>query len=846
MRSKPGKEVRAAGEAAGQKAAEQPAPEVPAKIAGWLFAAGVVLFALVMFHSVIGGNTVLFSTDDNIGALAIKKAVLPSGFLGWWDDSVLVGVPTDIPLSWSNLLLWLLPLRVFTSWYHAIDLGLASLFLALFLRARGRSWPACAMGALAAFWVGSNMTLTYAGHMGKFAVLMLSAAFLWMCEMAVRRRRISWALLSGVALGAMFLEQPDVALFFAMALGPYALFAIHRESGFRVPAFLRVLIPMGVTAALLALPTMLATYRSSVQGVAVMNAEDPQAKWEFATQWSWPPEESVDFVAPGYMGWRSGEPEGPYWGRMGQSAGWEQTKQGFQNFKLESQYLGAIPMALALLAAMGAWLAWRRDRPWSREVIFWSAVAVLSLLLSFGKYFPLYKLFFMLPVVSSIRNPNKFLQVFQLAVAILAAEGLDVVARRLAWSAELTANRIRLITVGLVAAVVLLMVWAFSLSTSLGNMITRLELDGWRGVADVIAGNQVWAAWHAVLMAAIIAGGVWVLWRTAFGGRSAVGRYALWLLVAVVALDSLALSRHYVKAMSMDQFKEDDALRFLKANVKYQRVALLSQASFYNHWLTYEFPYHGIDAVNVTQMPRMADDYKTFFSQAGGNPLRLWQLCGVRFVLGPVQAWSQIQNDPVMKDLFELVYAFNVVPSGTDGFRAVSATQSQPGQHCVLRLKAESSRFLLLAGWEAAPDDDVLQKLASPTYTLFSKALISPDTADGLPESTGQGTCGSISLKKFDAGLVVLQASTDKMAFLRFAEKYHPGWEIRIDGKPVPVRRCDYLFQGAFVPPGLHEIRIRYRGPRAPLVCQLAGWALCLAALGLMGVERKSPQAVNP
>ena len=56
----------------------------------------------------------------------------------------------------------------------------------------------------------------------------------------------------------------------------------------------------------------------------------------------------------------------------------------------------------------------------------------------------------------------------------------------------------------------------------------------------------------------------------------------------------------------------------------------------------------------------------------------------------------------------------------------------------------------------------------------------------------------------------------------------------------------DYLFQGAFVPPGLHEIRIRYRGPRAPLVCQLAGWALCLAALGLMGVERKSPQAVNP
>ena len=844
MRSKPGKDPRLEGQAANQQvpATEEAAPKSPGQSGAWLFVGGIVLFALVMFHSVIGSNTVLFSTDDNIGALAIKKAVLPSGFLGWWDDSVLVGVPTDIPLSWSNLLLWILPLRVFTSWYHAIDLGLASLFLALFLRTRGRSWAACALGALAAFWVGSNMTLVYAGHMGKFAVLMLAAAFLWTCERAVRSRRISWSLLSGVALGAMFLEQPDVALFFAMALGPYAVFALLREHGFSLPAFVRVLVPMGVAAALLALPSMVATYQSSVKNVAVMNTENPEAKWEFATQWSWPPEESVDFIAPGYTGWRSGEPEGPYWGRMGRSAGWEQTKQGFQNFKLESQYLGAIPIALAMLAACGAWLAWRRDRSWSREIVFWSVVSVVSLFLSFGKYFPLYKLFYMLPAVSSIRNPNKFLQVFQLAVAILAAEGLDVVARRLSWTAALTASRVRLITVGLVAAVVLLMVWAFSLSTSLGNSITRLELDGWRGVADVIAGNQVWAAWHAVLMAAIVAGVVWVLWRTAFGGRSAVGRMAVWLLAAVVVLDSLALSRHYVKAMSMEQFEEDDALRFLKANMQYHRLALLSQAGFYSHWLTYEFPYHNIDAVNVTQMPRMSDDYKTFLSQVGGNPVRLWQLCGVRLLVGPVQAWSQIQNDPAMKDLFELIYAFNVVPSGAENFKAVSATQSQPGQHCVLRFKAESSRLVLLAGWEAVSDDDVLQRLASPNYTIFSKALISPDTAGGMPESTGQGTCGAITVKKSSAGHVLLQASTEKTAFLRFAEKYHPGWKVRIDGKKVPVYRCDYLFQGVFVSPGLHEIDMRYRSPRVPLMCQAAGWALCLAALGLMIVERKSEE----
>jgi hypothetical protein len=122
---------------------------------------------------------------------------------------------------------------------------------------------------------------------------------------------------------------------------------------------------------------------------------------------------------------------------MGQSAGWETTHQGFQNFKLENTYLGAIPLALAVLAPLAALTAWRRRRHEPllpvipedgarHEIMFWSAVAMVTLLLSFGKYFPLYYLFYQLPVVSSIRNPNKFLQVFQLAVAILAAYGFEL------------------------------------------------------------------------------------------------------------------------------------------------------------------------------------------------------------------------------------------------------------------------------------------------------------------------------------------------------------------------------------------------------------------------------------
>ncbi|MEI7436828.1 MAG: hypothetical protein WCL16_08495 [bacterium] len=66
--------------------------------------------------------------------------------------------------------------------------------------------------------------------------------------------------------------------------------------------------------------------------------------------------------------------------------------------------------------------AWSARRS---EILFWSAAALIALLPAYGKYFPLYALFYQLPIVNNIRNPNKFLQVFQLCLGILAAYGLD-------------------------------------------------------------------------------------------------------------------------------------------------------------------------------------------------------------------------------------------------------------------------------------------------------------------------------------------------------------------------------------------------------------------------------------
>ncbi len=395
--------------------------------------------AVLIFGALWGERQVHFTTDDNIGAISLIKRNLPGGYNGWWTDTALLGFGGPVIPSLSSLLIWLVPLPVFIDTIHLFDFTVGSFFLALFLRGRGCRDLAAILGGVIAYWLGTNLTLSYAGHNAKYGVLLFAAVFLWLADQAAQRNRVAWWVLAGGALGMMFAEQADVALFTAIILGPYVLYAVWREAGKlawrRLVPALAALLPISFAVAFFAL---LGGYQIAVKGVAVQQEQtDPREKWEYTTQWSWPPDECIDFVAPGYMGWRSGEPDGPYWGRMGRSAEWAQTGQGFMNFKLENMYLGAIPLALALLAAAAAWMAlrgrWRAARqasPFPCDVLFWSVMAVLALLLSFGKFFPLYALFYKLPLVNAIRNPNKFLMAFQIVIGILAAYGLETLLRR--------------------------------------------------------------------------------------------------------------------------------------------------------------------------------------------------------------------------------------------------------------------------------------------------------------------------------------------------------------------------------------------------------------------------------
>jgi len=399
--------------------------------------------------------------------------------------------------------------------------------------------------------------------------------------------------------------------------------------------------------------------------------------------------------------------------------------------------------------------------------------------------------------------------------------------------------------IGVVFAAALIMAFrALGLMSDENALVYRLAESGWGNFARAIVANRIAALWHGAFMTVCVVAFVWLFCRSNLRNPRLLAA-AKWLLVVLVAGDALFLSRHYVKTMPVASLAENDVVRILKSVMPEKRIALLSQEGFYNNWLTFLFPYHNIQTINVTQMPRMPADYKSFFEAVGRNPVRFWQLSAVGLVLAPAQAWVQFQNDPAMKDVFDLAYAYNVQPNGV-AVDVLPATAERPGQHVIMRLRLPSPRFALIGKWEVVDDQTALQRLGSTNYPLFEKVMIAPEFREKCGEkytagesSSGPAEQGQVQLLGYRAGKISLRTSSVSPSILRVSEKYDPDWQSWVDGRKADVLRVDFLFQGVYLTAGMHEVVLKYAPPVWPLYIQGAGFLVVAVAGIILIISRR-------
>jgi hypothetical protein len=485
-----------------------------------------------------------------------------------------------------SILYWLaLPPLVAHELTYLVDTLLMVAAGALYLLGR-RVRPAVAwLGGAALGFSGYSFTLVSAGHRGYFHMMACTLFAFPLLERIFRKEGRRWPrfALLGFALGWGILTQPDVFTLVAALAVFYLLWLTFRRSavegcetepvfhrirrvwpGFAIALAAFLLAGGGIFHALATrfIPDRLAQMRGGTpahaveQAPAVSSGEAAERKredWIFATNWSLPPEDMLEFVAPCVRGIETSSEVCPYWGRLGRSDGWETSRQGFRNFRQHTLYLGAIQVLFALLA-VGAWFRHRKDEPlppWLRDVPFWAVAGLVALLLSFGRYAPFYRVFYAIPGMSLLRAPVKLLHLTEICVAMLFACGLaEVLQRKAEKPLPLTAPvLLALPGIALVAASALVR----------GGPATLLE--SWKALgyppdyARVFLPQMAGALLHGGLL--WLAGvAIWLVGRK--GGKSAT--LALLLAWLCVGGDLIAVSRLYIRPFDVSRLYRDHPL----------------------------------------------------------------------------------------------------------------------------------------------------------------------------------------------------------------------------------------------------------------------------------------------
>ena len=390
----------------------------PAAQRAWPWLAALAALVLAMF------GDVLLSADPRV--LGDVRSDLPRHMLPWrefgfselakgnlalWNPYIYGGAPFFGGLSAAllyppNLLFLALPLPLAVNWSVALNVWLLGAFMYLWARRRGQApLAAFVCGALLMFCAPHFLRVQSGPLTNLTAITWAPLIFLCIDEW-LASRRLRWCLL-GMAAVAMqiFAGQPQYVYYTALVAAVYSALRLL-EAGQRQPAAAAGLLALYAGGALLAAVQLLAAFQATAE--TVRGVAQP---YRFAAAFSFPPENLVTLLAPGFFGdvWRQ-----PYWGRWYL---WE-----------ACAFAGVTGLALA---AHGVGVAAAAGK---RALL---VAAAAGTLLALGEYTPLHRVLYdWLPFFDRLRATGKFIFLPVMILILFAGYGLDRILRERAVPAR--------------------------------------------------------------------------------------------------------------------------------------------------------------------------------------------------------------------------------------------------------------------------------------------------------------------------------------------------------------------------------------------------------------------------
>jgi hypothetical protein len=176
-----------------------------------------------------------------------------------------------------------------------------------------------------------------------------------------------------------------------------------------------------------------------------------------------------------------------------------------------------------------------------------------------------------------------------------------------------------------------------------------------------------------------------------------------------------------------------------------------------------------------------------------------------------------------------LIYSHGPFPYGSMSLVA----GVDPGQSRLVARRDPDPRAYVASASRVVGSWSEAVRLMREGHDFHRVALLEGPLAPPLP-SEPRDLPARAEISSFEAERISALAESPSPAVLVLAEPWYPGWEARVDGRPAVCVPANGWMRAVPVPPGRHEVVLRFRsrwlltgvGLSAAAFVALAGWAL--------------------
>lgn len=832
----------------------------------FLILAILFFFSNITFSYLQMGDVILWEIEN------IKNAIFNHTPYFWNNAYFATSAPSTVSLHPRTILIALFPYKIYPQIsiiFHIFIMGYGSF---LFIRLKKLELPACFFGAIALMFSNAIVTLILPGHLGKFETYCYFPFVLYFLSKAMYSEKWFYFLCTAAFLGISFLGGAlDVAMYFSLFLGCYFLCLLYLKKGeYKLSSFIKREYKKIITLCIKFLFVAVFSFLMSIQIIMItkntqdMGAAGVQNKkelWQWATRWSFPPEEMLGFFIPGFFGYYSGSETHPYWGRTANMPGEPKTS----NYSLTAVNIGVVTFIFILFAFF------LKQKKY-KEKYFWIGASLFFLIAGFGRYFPIiYGILFQIPIFRDARNPNKFIEIIPIPLTVLAAFGADYIFKAIKAKKDdklinffenngykyvsIIEKSVYILTIlSLIAALITLLAnssvynsflpnWKAPQSTLIAKNISMsfIRLTLLLITISILIKNAlslkelkqsdkyipilpfmcfvIFGVYDLNNIGFLILGSLLALAYIILVSKDKIFYKSLpYAFIAVVFLDLIQSGSIFIVKSNIDEMYNSTPIveNILKENGNETTMPIL--IPYLYRYTTHTMPYYKIPLTEPPAASRLSKDITDTFrvfrinDYIGYQP-RLMDLLGVRYILSP----TYLDNSMLSNDLTKII-------EYQDEFSAA----------VLYELKGYRKRFEYANNIYTVKDfAEALINITKAEYNLSTDVVLyeTSNIEPSVKTFKGKEANYEASITSETQNKIELHIISDEPGVLVLKEKYDDNWSVFVDGMKKNLLKANIMFRGVYLEPGEHNVIFEFTPSMEYFYITLSCWIIFLIAV---------------